>query len=144
MTDQKTLKRQVRERMERTGESYTAALWGIKQGKPEVVKPGHTPKAPGSKPAANQHQQGIRERQARTGETYTEARRGYLAERNLPAQTATSRVTAQRRAEREAEIVAEYGEHLGIDGLPGADAGSAVPPQLDEPRVEVRRAGRVR
>lgn len=134
MTDQKTLKRMVQERMERTGESYTAALWAIKQGKPEQVKPGHQP-APAGHPRTPGPDR---------GDVHRGPDRGYLAERGLPLQTATSRVTARRRAKREAEIVAEYGEHLGIDGLPGADAGTTVPPQLDEPQVQVRRAGRVR
>lgn len=62
--------------------------------------------------SANKHKPAIRARMAATGESYTAARARYLEERGLPQTTATSATTARKRT---AEIVAEYGEHLGLD-----------------------------
>ena len=67
--------------------------------------------------SANKHKPAIRARMAATGESYTAARARYLEERGLPQSTPTSATTARKRT---AAIVAEYGDHLGIDGAPAA------------------------
>lgn len=85
----------------------------------------------------------IRERMAETGEKYSVARLAVLAARGLPPDHPTSVTTARKR---EARIVAEYGEHLGIEVVTPAQEkarAAADTRHAPAPVVETRVGGRV-